>query len=146
MSCFNVSSFQVYTSIYFTAYLYMNTKLILISAFLLQSICSYSEKPPGLFFVFFWKCDPLSPNQWEMSHLFNVLLVSPFIILLLVYLSKWSNPWVNKLWFNLSNISSSPDVAQDTWTSSNYTFCMAIFSISYPTFRGSICNLDCNIY
>lgn len=70
--------------------------------------------------------------------LFNVLLVSPFIILLLVYLSKWSNPWVNKLCFNLSNIPSFPDVAQDTWTSSNYTFCMAIFSINYPTFRGSI--------
>lgn len=62
----------------------------------------------------------------------NIPLVFPMFILLGFHLLSWSNTWLNKLQLNLSNILYFQNAFELRLlgASSNYQFCMPIFSSS----------------
>lgn len=140
MSYFTVSSFQAYASIYFIIPLSMGPKLISFSTSFAQAICSHSTK--SLEPVLFWKCDAFSPNHWEQHRsllLWSLSLIPigiSYVHLTCISPIKLENTWLNKLRLNLSNILYFQNAFgfRVLGASSNYQFCMPIFSSTHHNF------------
>lgn len=145
MSYFTVSSFQAYASIYFIIPLY-GPQAHFHQYILCTAICSHSKKSPEI--LLFWKCDAFFSKSLGTTQIAltlvpvsNIPLVFPMFILLAFHLSSCSNTWLNKLLLKLSNISYFQTAfgLRILGASSNYQFCMPIFSSSHHTFRVPTC-------